>query len=57
MAFGSEVASAFSIKRRCTSFGKEKKQFTIHETHGISASKTQERKKQTNAASCALHAN
>jgi hypothetical protein len=57
MVFGSEVASAFSTKRRCTSFGKEKKQFTIHETRGISASKTLEKKKQTNAASCALHAN
>jgi hypothetical protein len=55
--FGSEVASVFLTKHRCNPFGKEKKQFTIHGTHGISVSKTQEKKKQTNVASCALHAN
>jgi hypothetical protein len=55
--FDSEVASVFLTKRRCNPFGKEKKQFTIHGTHDISASKTLEKKKQTNAASCALHAN
>jgi hypothetical protein len=56
-AFGNEVASAFLTKRRCNPFDKEKKQFTIHETHGISASKMQEKKKQMNPTSCALHAN
>jgi hypothetical protein len=50
-AFGSEVASVFLTKRRCNPFDKEKKHFTIHGTHSISAFKMQEKKKQTNAAS------
>jgi hypothetical protein len=55
--FGNEVAFVFLTKRRCNPFGKVKKQFSIHETHGISAFKTQEKKKQMNPASCALPAN
>jgi len=55
-AFGSEIASAFLTKHRCNPFGKVKKQFSIHGTHDISASKTQEKKKQMNPASCALPA-
>jgi hypothetical protein len=53
-AFGCEVASVYLTKHRCNPFAKEKKQFPIHGTHDISASKTQEKKKQMNPASCFL---